>query len=29
VNFLAKPFSPESLAKKLLEITSHTRGAGA
>jgi YesN/AraC family two-component response regulator len=28
VNFLAKPFSRESLAQKLLEITNHARGAG-
>jgi two-component system, cell cycle sensor histidine kinase and response regulator CckA len=29
MNFLAKPFSRESLAKKLLEITNHARGASA
>jgi PAS domain S-box-containing protein len=29
VNFLAKPFSRETLANKLLEIASHARGVGA
>jgi two-component system, cell cycle sensor histidine kinase and response regulator CckA len=29
VNFLAKPFSCETLARKLLEITNNARGAGA
>jgi YesN/AraC family two-component response regulator len=29
VNFLAKPFSRETLAWKLLEIANHARGVGA
>lgn len=29
VNFLAKPFSRETLAKKLLEMTNHARRARA